>query len=106
MEILLTLEAAIDWNIVDQSNIPETASSLELGLSYHLEAEGDDIANELNMLSTSPGGLFNPLARIKSGAPLRHTRSLSSGCDFKSNSKFLNHGGRLNVDGFHLRIRR
>lgn len=106
MEILLTLEAASDWTIVDQSNTSELSSGLDLGLGFYLEDEKEDVVDEYNLhiLSTSAGSI-SPLSRIRQGG---HMRSLSSGCEFKRHSSLFNHFGRLNGtrDESHLRARR
>lgn len=106
MEILLTLEAASDWTIVDQSNMTELSSSLDFGLTSHLEDEKEDFVDgmNLNMLSSSVGSI-SPLTRIRHGG---HIRSLSSGCEFKRHSSLLNQFGRLNGsrDDPHLKTRR
>lgn len=106
MEILLTLEAASDWTIVDQSNSTELPGGLELGLAFHIEDEKEDFVDENNLriLSTSAGSV-SPLSRIRHGG---HIRSLSSGCELKRHSSLFNHFGRLNGsrDDPHLRTRR
>ena len=106
MEILLTLEAASDWTIVDQSNMTELSSSLDFGLSSHMEDEKEDFADGINLhiLSTSAGSI-SPLTRIRHGG---HIRSLSSGCELKRHSSLFNQFGRLNGsrDDPHLRTRR
>ena len=101
MEILLTLEAASDWTIVDQSNTSESSSGLELSLAYHLEDEKEDVVDEYNLHVGSVG----PLSRVRHGG---HIRSLSSGCELKRHSSLFNHFGRLNGsrDDPQLRMRR
>ena len=106
MEILLTLEAASDWTIVDKSNTTELSGSLDFGLTSHLEDEKEDFVDgiNLNMLSSGVGSV-SPLTRIRQGG---HIRSLSSGCEFKRHSSLFNQFGRLNGsrDDPHLRARR
>ena len=106
MEILLTLEAASDWTIVDQSTTTESLGGLELGLSFHLEDEKEDFVDDniSQILSTSAGSV-SPLTRIRHGG---HIRSLSSGCELKRHSALFNQLGRLNGnrDDPHLRTRR
>ncbi|KAL9973951.1 hypothetical protein ACROYT_G020474 [Oculina patagonica] len=105
MEILLTLEAASDWTIVDQSNTTELLGGLELGLGFHFEDEKEDFVDgdNLHILSTSTGS-FSPLTRIRHGG---HIRSLSSGCELKRHSSLFNQFGRLNGsrDDPQLRMR-
>jgi len=106
MEILLTLEAASDWTIVDQSNTTELSSSLDFGLTSHLEDEKEDFVDgmNLNILSSSASSI-SPLTKIRQGG---HIRSLSSGCEMKRHSSLFNQFGRLNGtrDDPHLRTRR
>ena len=89
MEILLTLEAASDWTITDQSSTSELSNGPELGFSFYWEDEKEDLVDEYNLHVDSGG----PLAKIRHGG---HIRSLSSGCEFKRHSSLLNHFGRLN----------
>lgn len=101
MEILLTLEAASDWTIVDQSNTSEALSGPELNLGYYLEDEKEDVVDEYNLHVGSVG----PLSRVRHGG---HIRSLSSGCELKRHSSLFNHFERLNGsrDDPQLRARR
>lgn len=89
MEILLTLETASDWTIVDQSNTSETKSGLELNLGFYLEDEKEDIVDEYNLHVSSASSL----SRVRHGG---HIRSLSSGCESKRHSSLFNQLGRLN----------
>lgn len=101
MEILLTLETASDWAIVDQSNTSETKSGLELNLGFYLEDEKEDIVDEYNLHVSSASSL----SRVRHGG---HIRSLSSGCESKRHSSLFNQLGRLNGsrDDPQLRARR
>lgn len=89
MEILLTLEAASDWTMVDQSNTSESKNDQDLSLRFYMEDEKDDAVDDYSLHIVSSG----PLIRVRQGG---HIRSLSSGCEFKRHSGLLHRFGRLN----------
>lgn len=90
MEILLTLEAASDWTLTDQSLASELSNGLELGLGYYLEDEKEDLVDDYDV---HVDGSVGSLAKFRQGG---HFRSLSSGCELKRHSFLFNHFGRLN----------
>lgn len=89
MEILLTLETASDWTMVDQSNTSEPKNDQDLSLGFYLDDEKDDAVDDYSLHMVSSG----PLTRVRQGG---HIRSLSSGCEFKRHSCLLNRFGRWN----------
>ena len=99
MEILLTLEAASDWTIMDPSNTSESKNGQDLSLGFYLDDETEDVVDEYNLHIDSAG----PLARVRQGG---HIRSLSSGCEFKRHSCLFNHFGRPNGSGDEIRTKR
>ncbi|XP_068703466.1 protein furry homolog-like isoform X2 [Montipora foliosa] len=98
MEILLTLEAASDWTIMDPSNTSESKNGQELSLGFYLDDETEDVVDEYKLHIDSAG----PLARVRQGG---HIRSLSSGCEFKRHSCLFNHFGRPNGSGDEIRTK-
>ncbi|XP_029213132.2 LOW QUALITY PROTEIN: protein furry homolog [Acropora millepora] len=89
MEILLTLETASDWTMVDHSNTSELKNDQDLSLGFYLDDEKDDAVDDYSLHMVSSG----PLTRVRQGG---HIRSLSSGCEFKRHSSLLNRFGRWN----------
>lgn len=113
MEILFSLEAAVDWTY-DQTKQPMCPAGRDIATPYDMpgrvedDQDIEDLRNELTTLSKSVGSdspLTDPWVKSPD-SPHRHTRSLSSGCDLKRHSTFLSYIGRMNGHNQDLKARR